>query len=349
MNQEPSSATDYTQATPDQIISATVHDYRTKRAALEGQLSSKNAQLKEHYAHRDTADSELHQVNKIPGFNRSATDLTKNWTAARDLRNANEAIDNYINTEEPSDRALRERMSEYDDLWYELGGAALEAARSEVDSLNADSSILTHYQAQAGLAKAKADFYGNTMNKLTMTAPAPEAKDNARPNERVDEKETAPTEDMYKEAASALTAFIDSLDQKSIEIIDSPNDSIEPEEVEHDDEDNEILDRRPSIAAKLGRLVNRTGMFLKNEKAALFKELKADAEKTKAKRQNAKKAIAERYNGNKIADYLSDKKFVRGVGLRFGAWLGNTESGWKLAQKQLKKTSNKQLKNKDRR
>ncbi|MCA9327769.1 hypothetical protein KDA14_04540 [Candidatus Saccharibacteria bacterium] len=348
MNQEPSSVTDYSQATPDQIINATIRDYRTKRATLEGQLSSKSTQLKEHYADRDSADSELHRVNKIPGFNRSATDLTKNWTAARDLRTASQAIDSYIDTEEPSDRAIRERMSEYDDLWYELGGTALEAARSEVDSLDADSDALTHYQTQAGLAKAKADFYGNTMNKLAMTAPTPEADANVRPNERVEKNEITPTEDMYKEAAAALTAFVDSLDQKSIEPIDSPSDSNEPEEVELD-EDGETLDRRQSIAAKLGSLVSRTGMFLKNEKASLLKELKADAEKTKAKRRNAKKAIAERYNGNKIADYLSDKKFVRGVGLRFGAWLGNTESGWRLAKKQLKKTSDKQLKNKNRR
>lgn len=124
----------------------------TEKEVFQGELPSRDEVIDTVRGEMSRLQGELSQAEekaRTPGFKATANDLVEAKTNLRDLRATNE----------PRIAALQE-------LWNENGGEAVEAAQTEVDSLNFRSTASDHIAAKVRLRDAKNAFYENLQNSL---------------------------------------------------------------------------------------------------------------------------------------------------------------------------------------
>lgn len=378
MSHETSTTTLPPQPDLDAFAAEMENNYHDATRNLEYQLTRakfdrRNAHSQELTDRVNGAGEKLSHLKRIPGFNRTkAFDFLvqkgKKLAEAYVAKKANAAYENYVDVPSAEDQQIVEALAEKQKLWASLGGVALEAARAKVEDLKGFLGLESELdEAQAELEAAKQTLYTNYMlyimnnNLAPDTTPSSQTDydngelhriprkidltdklpDNFTLSEGIDEDKIEESyvnfEKLQNEAADLLESLLNAMDEE-----DAKNAAPSHESGRHWNKFTRPLGET-ALGSKLressGKVTDKVAAQYRIEKADLAKQYKAD-------REVVKKTIAERFGGEKVASYLSDKKFVSRVGVRFGAWLGNTENGYKVAQKKLKKTAQKQLKNK---
>ena len=327
-------------------------------------------------------EQKLVDVKQIPGFRRTASHLTTEMTASRDIQKMKEQIKGHDFSSE---------LERIEKLWHELGGVAFDAARSSTNAEPAVDSTPTPSNTQSAEVSQSADkkrkvtprdvaergsATPEATSAETVGPSVPSSQDDYDNGElhrisgKIDLSDqlpdgfVAPTvygaeraderaqewKEVTDSAADALNEFLDGFEIND-DASESAADAIESlsTSIENDPDDNDV---RPLgvLGLKAVRFleIGKSSMsFLARERADIAKQAKADrlAIKNKLSAGNeAAKAVVAGRGGEKAAYYLTDKKLFRGIGLRFGTWLGNEKSGFELSKKKLAKRAEKQRK-----
>jgi hypothetical protein len=326
--------------TPSGVTDEEAAEYREYRSELEEGIA---------------AEQKLRDIRSIPGAQRSRSHLTPERlaeiAAIRKIRELKKGT---------LDHDFSQELTRIDELWKSLGSVAYEAAQNSVDDAPASLTDSEPINTPIEVTKSKArpidearddssyetgeSFQMRLKNEGALDTPlsafGKSDEEHQRDIDAAYEKRIE-TQNQVAEKLYDLASVFDFDDDKPENVVDALNsltESLESDDsVETVARDNDVrpLGTLGLKAMKFVEYGKSTKAFYQKEKTRVARQFKSD------RRQAVKERIAAR-GGEKAADYLSDKKLFRRVGLRLGAMLGNKDSRYELDKKKLKKSAQKQ-------